>query len=79
VNLKENFNEKLTNSIDHKYIDRSFLFSKRFLKRSFYIIIIAKFGLLNIVIIEVDELMIYLSQDHMDKIILVYLFIYTIL
>jgi hypothetical protein len=36
---------------------------------------IAKFGLLDIVIIQVDEITIYLSQDHMHKIILVYLFI----
>jgi hypothetical protein len=42
---------------------------------------ITKFGLLNIVIIQVDEVIIYLSQDHMHKVILVYLFhiIYTIL
>jgi hypothetical protein len=55
MNLKKTFNEKLTNLIDHKYIDRSFLFSKIFMKRSFYIIMIAKFELLNIVIIQVDE------------------------
>jgi hypothetical protein len=45
------------------------------MKRSFYIIMIAKFGLLNIVIMQVDEVTIYLSQDHMQKITLVYLFI----
>ncbi len=35
------------NNVGHEYIKGSFLFNKRFMTRSFYISMIAKFGLSN--------------------------------
>jgi hypothetical protein len=81
MNLKKNFNEKLTNLIDHKYIDKSFLFSIRFMKRFFYIIMMVKFGLSNNVIIQVDEITIYfITRSHAQSYFSLFIhIIYTIL
>jgi hypothetical protein len=40
-------NENITNLIHHEDIERSFLFDKRFMERSFYIFMIGNFGISN--------------------------------
>jgi len=37
INESQKFNEQITNLIHHEYIKISFLFTRRFMQRSFYI------------------------------------------
>jgi hypothetical protein len=47
INESSKTSEKITNLIDHEYIERSFLLSRLFMPRSFCIFMIGKFRLLN--------------------------------
>jgi hypothetical protein len=47
INESEKFNEQIKNLIHHEYIKNSFLFTRRFMQRSFYIFMKRKIGTWN--------------------------------